>query len=110
MSANAGKLVLVVEDQRLLRLAIRDTLELEGYEVVTAGDGIEALEVMEKRGPDLIIADIMMPRMDGYAFYEAVRARPEAGRRAPGAAGGGPADDRAHRYGARGARVSPDGG
>lgn len=72
-----AKRILVVEDQRLLRVAIQDTLKLEGYEVTAAGDGVEALAVMEERRPDLIIADIMMPRMDGYAFYEAVRARPE---------------------------------
>lgn len=71
-----AKRILVVEDQRLLRVAIQDTLKLEGYEVITASDGVEALAVMEERCPDLIIADIMMPRMDGYAFYEAVRARP----------------------------------
>jgi signal transduction histidine kinase len=68
--------ILVVEDQELLRIAIRDILELEGYAVLTANDGVEALEVMEKVRPDLILADIMMPRMDGYTLYEQVRARP----------------------------------
>jgi signal transduction histidine kinase len=71
-----GRRVLVVEDQELLRIAIRDILELEGYTVLTANDGVEALEVMEKVRPDLILADIMMPRMDGYTLYEQVRARP----------------------------------
>lgn len=69
--------ILVVEDQELLQIAIRDILDLEGYKVLTASDGVEALSVMEKNRPDLILADIMMPRMDGYAFYEEVRARPE---------------------------------
>lgn len=71
------KQILVVEDQDLLLMAIRDVLEMEGYRVVTAGDGVEGLEVMRTLAPDLIIADISMPRMDGYKFFEAVHARPE---------------------------------
>jgi len=69
--------ILVVEDNVALLHGIKDLLEREGYQVLTARDGAEALEVMEKTCPDLIIADIMMPRMDGYAFYEAVRGRSE---------------------------------
>jgi signal transduction histidine kinase len=57
--------------------AIKGILESEGYAVITATDGLEALELMEDTKPDLILADIMMPRMDGYALYEEVRARPE---------------------------------
>lgn len=71
------KQILVVEDHDLLLVAIRDVLEMEGYKVVTAGDGLAALETMEKFTPDLIVADISMPRMDGYKFFEAVRSRPE---------------------------------
>lgn len=69
--------VLVVEDHRPLLMAVRDILESEGYSVLTAMDGVDALELMEENRPDLIIADIMMPRMDGYALYKSVRARPE---------------------------------
>lgn len=71
------KQILVVEDQDLLLMAIRDVLEMEGYQVTTAGDGIEGLEMMRNTMPDLIIADISMPRMDGYKFFEAVHARSE---------------------------------
>jgi signal transduction histidine kinase len=69
--------VLVVEDQSSLRQAIRLTLEAEGYAVWVAGDGRQALQAMEEETPDVILADIMMPKMDGYDFYRAVRARPE---------------------------------
>ncbi len=72
-----GKRILVVEDHDLLLLAIRDILEAEGYEVVTAIDGIDALDKMHASRPDLIIADISMPRMDGYRFFEEVHATPE---------------------------------
>lgn len=69
--------ILAVEDHKPLRAAIKDILEAEGYAITTASDGVEALEVMEHTQPDLVLADIMMPRMDGYALYDAVRARPE---------------------------------
>jgi two-component system sensor histidine kinase/response regulator len=69
--------ILIVEDHEPLLAAIQHVLELEDYAVLTASDGIEALQVMEEIQPDLIVADIMMPRMNGYDFYEAVRERPE---------------------------------
>ncbi len=68
-----NKKILVVEDHDLLLLAIRDILEVEGYTVLTAIDGIEALKLMEEVSPDLIVADIMMPRMNGYELFQAVR-------------------------------------
>ena len=70
-------IILLVEDHEPLRTAIRQVLETANYTVLTATDGAEALEMMKKTRPDLIVADIMMPRMDGYAFYDAVRARQE---------------------------------
>jgi two-component system sensor histidine kinase/response regulator len=69
--------ILVVEDHKPMLAAIQTILEEEGYTVFTAGDGVEALQVMAENKPDLIVADIMMPRMDGYTLYETVRARPE---------------------------------
>ena len=57
--------------------AIESILELRGYAVSTAAQGIEALEMMEDGAPDLIIADILMPEMDGYTFYQEVQRRPE---------------------------------
>lgn len=68
--------ILVVEDHEPLLTAIQAILEAENFEVLTARDGIEALKVMEQARPDLIVADIMMPRMDGYAFYDQVRSHP----------------------------------
>ena len=73
--------VLVVDDdaevRRTLALALRD----EGYEVLTAGDGQVALGVIAGRRPDLILLDVMMPRMNGWQFADAYRAQP--GRHAP---------------------------
>jgi two-component system sensor histidine kinase/response regulator len=67
--------ILVVDDHEPLLIAIQGILEGEGYTVFTAIDGTVALEIMEDAHPNLIIADIMMPRMDGYALYEAIRAQ-----------------------------------
>jgi len=69
--------VLVVEDRESLLIAIQSILEAEGYTVLIATDGVKALQVMEEVRPDLILSDILMPKMDGYELYEAVRARPE---------------------------------
>jgi len=71
------KEILVVEDHRPMAGAIESILTMEGYAVSTAANGIEALQVMEEAAPDLIVADILMPEMDGYAFYQEVQRRPE---------------------------------
>jgi len=68
--------ILVVDDYGPLLAAVQDILEMEGYTVLTATDGVEALRVMEESCPDLIVTDILMPKMDGYIFCETVRARP----------------------------------
>jgi DNA-binding response OmpR family regulator len=49
-------------------------LELEGFQVCTAGDGTDALDLLDLQTPDLIVADIMMPRMDGWSLFNHVRA------------------------------------
>jgi CheY-like chemotaxis protein len=68
--------ILVVEDDEGTRLSIQDYLDLEGYAVMTAKDGWEALERVEALQPQLIITDISMPRVDGYAFLKSLRQRP----------------------------------
>jgi two-component system sensor histidine kinase/response regulator len=69
--------ILVVEDDAALLEGLRDILELSGYQVLTARNGVEGLAVLQTRLPHLIISDINMPRMDGYQFYSQVRARPD---------------------------------
>ncbi len=56
---------------------IRDILEMDGYHVTTALDGREALNVLAEHSFDLIVSDIMMPQMDGYQLFSAVRANPK---------------------------------
>ncbi len=57
--------VLVVEDDKNQRLLYEQELKLEGYDVVTASDGKDALEKVQEQSPDLIVMDINMPKMDG---------------------------------------------
>ena len=73
----AGETILLVEDSDVLREGLKFLLEQEGYLVMTGDNGQAALEEMEAKTPDLILADILMPEMDGYALFEAVRSRPE---------------------------------
>ncbi len=65
--------LLLVDDDPNLVLLVKDYLEFRGYEVTTAENGKEALEVLSKQIPDMIICDVMMPEMDGYALIERVR-------------------------------------
>jgi CheY-like chemotaxis protein len=57
--------ILIVEDDNNQRLLYEQELKLEGYEIVTASDGKEALEKVQEQLPDIIIMDINMPKMDG---------------------------------------------
>ncbi|MFJ8695856.1 response regulator [Streptomyces roseolilacinus] len=66
--------VLVVDDNRVIRQLIRVNLELEGFEVVTAADGAECLEVIHRFQPDLVTLDVVMPRLDGLRTAALLRA------------------------------------
>jgi len=69
-------LVMVVDDSLTMRKVTGRVLERHNFEVVTARDGVEALERLEERVPDLMLLDIEMPRMDGYELATAMRADP----------------------------------
>ncbi|WP_280723669.1 response regulator [Kitasatospora sp. MAA4] len=67
--------VLVVDDNEAIRRLIRVNLELEGFEVVTAADGAECLEVVRRVKPDVVTLDVMMPRLDGLRTAAQLRAQ-----------------------------------
>ncbi|WP_328955159.1 response regulator [Kitasatospora purpeofusca] len=75
MSGVSGR-VLVVDDSEVIRQLIRVNLELEGFEVVTAADGAECLEVVRQVRPDVVTLDVMMPRLDGLRTAARLRAAP----------------------------------
>lgn len=69
--------VLIVEDVPNVLELLEVTLRFKGYAVVTARNGEEALEVVARQKPALIITDILMPKLDGYAFVQKLRLNPE---------------------------------
>ncbi|WP_432088679.1 response regulator [Streptomyces sp. bgisy095] len=75
VSGASGR-VLVVDDNKVIRQLIRVNLELEGFEVVTAADGAECLDVVHRVRPDVVTLDVVMPRLDGIRTAERLRADP----------------------------------
>ena len=65
--------ILVVDDEPAVREALRRALQLEGYDVELAGDGVEALERLENDGVDAVLLDVMMPRLDGLETCRRLR-------------------------------------
>ncbi|MFD7841120.1 PleD family two-component system response regulator [Streptomyces sp. NPDC059761] len=68
--------VLVVDDNKVIRQLIKVNLELEGFEVVTANDGAECLDIVHRVCPDVITLDVVMPRLDGFGTAAQLRADP----------------------------------
>ncbi|MBL1209588.1 response regulator transcription factor [Geminocystis sp. GBBB08] len=69
------KLLLIDDDPNLI-LLVKDYLEFNGYQVLTANQGREALKIVEQENFDLVICDVMMPEMDGYTFVQEIRKNP----------------------------------
>jgi DNA-binding response OmpR family regulator len=67
--------ILVVEDEPAMVAGLRDNFEFEGYEVITARDGVEGLQRALDESPDLVILDVMMPRMSGLEVCKQLRAK-----------------------------------
>ena len=70
------KRVLVVDDEPDVLLLCRVNLDFEGYDILEARDGEEALRVVREEQPDVVLLDVMMPRMDGWQALEAIKADP----------------------------------
>lgn len=73
MKTNKGKYVLIVEDDKVLSLSLKELLETSGFEVRTTKDGKMALQEIYRRSPDLIISDLMMPNLDGFKLLTRLR-------------------------------------
>ena len=69
-----GKIhILLAEDERTLAMIIKDTLDGQGFDVTVADDGEQALTLYRANKPDVLVADVMMPRMDGYELVRRIR-------------------------------------
>jgi DNA-binding response OmpR family regulator len=75
-SGQRGATVLLVDDEEFLRRVMKDLLVREGYEVVEAGNGIEALDQVDRHAPDVVVLDLNLPGMDGYSVLSELRSRP----------------------------------
>ncbi|MDE6198515.1 MAG: response regulator transcription factor [Muribaculaceae bacterium] len=71
-AADAAR-ILLVEDDSTLSMIVSETLQRDGFEVLTAGDGEEGLRMFTRHGADIIVADVMMPRMDGFEMGRKIR-------------------------------------
>ena len=69
--------VLVVDDDPVIQKLLQVNFEMEGYSVITASDGLEGLERARADRPDIIVCDIMMPRMDGLEVTRTLKADPD---------------------------------
>jgi type II secretory ATPase GspE/PulE/Tfp pilus assembly ATPase PilB-like protein/CheY-like chemotaxis protein len=67
--------VLLVDDEDQLRRVMRDLLERDGYSVIEAADGVEALDQVDRHGPDIIVLDLNLPGLDGYGVLSHLRSR-----------------------------------
>jgi CheY-like chemotaxis protein len=74
-SRMSGMRVLLVDDEEQLRRVMRDLLEREGYVVVEAGDGVEALDQVDRHAPDIIVLDLNLPGLDGFGVLSHLRSR-----------------------------------
>lgn len=72
----AGATVMIVDDSQTIRRSAETLLAREGYTVISAGDGYEALAKIAAHHPDLVFVDIMMPRLDGYQVCSLIKANP----------------------------------
>jgi two-component system alkaline phosphatase synthesis response regulator PhoP len=72
-----AKKILVVDDEKHIVRLVEVNLQRAGYEVVTAYDGVQALEVVKREKPDMIVLDVMMPRMNGFEVLKNLKASPE---------------------------------
>ncbi len=71
------KTILIVDDEEDIRVSVGQLFEMSGYTVITAKDGIDCLEKLERTIPDLVILDIMMPRMNGWDVAARIKENPQ---------------------------------
>jgi two-component system KDP operon response regulator KdpE len=73
LTPKARRLILIVDDESRMRRFIRMNMELEGFQVIEAENGLQALDQIRQHTPDLVIMDVMMPKMDGFETLKLLR-------------------------------------
>ena len=77
MNKDKKALVLIIEDDSYISDMYRIKLESENFEVVTAKDGIIGIRIIEKQKPDIVLLDIVMPKIDGFSVLKTIKRNPE---------------------------------
>lgn len=75
MDSAKQPLILIVDDEERMRRVITDYLRIKGYDTIEAADGVQALEMFSEKKPDLILLDVMMPRMDGFEVCRVIQSK-----------------------------------
>jgi DNA-binding response OmpR family regulator len=75
-AARGGKTVLIVEDEEPLRRVLRDLLERDGFHVLEANNGVQALDQIDRGAPDVVVLDLNLPQLDGFGVLARLRSRP----------------------------------
>ena len=78
-----GKKILIVEDEQSLRMSLQDTFSAEGFEVFAASNGEEGLKLALEKSPDIILLDLLMPKMDGMTMLRKIRSENAWGKNVP---------------------------
>ena len=76
-SIKKAKLILIVEDEEPIATVLAKYLELQGFKTAWARDGVQGVELAEKLIPDLILLDIIMPKMDGFTALQMIKSKPK---------------------------------
>lgn len=76
-NAKTKKKILVAEDEAMISTMYKTRLEADGFEVLLASNGSEALAIAEKEKPDLILLDVIMPQLDGFAVLDKIKGDPK---------------------------------
>ena len=79
----AKKILLIVEDESSIRKAIIEKFEREGFELLNASDGVQGLDLANRYHPDIILLDIVMPKMDGMTMLRKLRESDDWGKQVP---------------------------
>lgn len=77
MAKEDAKLILIVDDEARMRRFMQMNLDLEGYRVVEAGNGLEAINRVREDLPDLVLLDVMMPKLSGFEVCKQIKCNPD---------------------------------
>jgi CheY-like chemotaxis protein len=73
MAEHAGRKILIVEDSKTMSLVLKEVLESEGHTVFLAGDGVAGIALARREKPDLVLLDLLLPKLNGYEVCNALK-------------------------------------